>query len=425
MKTSFIKNIIVKNIYKIAKSIKSILFPLSLPSPEDLFPNTEKLYPIHPETVATPEVKQMHLARCLDAIHSDHYTVPPIHTVHLSKVIYAPRYGRIYTESGKPINTRINKAIHLYSFKSNKILDFITKANIDFTDTSHFVSRTEISQSKKIPGVCSTIMLIGRLENNQPGKGTLNHYHTLIDRVPRLYLLNQPAYENIDEIKLLYPIEPSTKERFFIERLAPKNVKISVVENLDSIYLIDKLIYPTLMSNQDCGYLPSAYVEYFRDKVLPKRESKKVNRIFISRSKAKKRKIINEDELFEALKPYGFKKYFLEDMPLESEIELFYDADYVVGSFGAGLTNIIFADQTKVLEIFPNHYAYTHYYYLSKSLKHTYGYYHGIEEKHSVATREEMTGNVDFQVDVRVNVSEVIERLLELENQHQLRCSLG
>lgn len=77
---------------------------------------------------------------------------------------------------------------------------------------------------------------------------------------------------------------------------------------------------------------------------------------------------------------------------------------------------MIFSRQMKVLEIFPNEFVWTHYYYLAKSLKHTYGYYHGIEEKPYVATREGQS--TENRGDFRVNVSEVVKHLLELEKQH-------
>ena len=54
-------------------------------------------------------------------------------------------------------------------------------------------------------------------------------------------------------------------------------------------------------------------------------------------------------------------------MSIAEQIELFYDADYVIGVHGAGLVNIIFSSQINVLEIFPTSYVIPHYFYLSKS----------------------------------------------------------
>ncbi|MFP5271826.1 glycosyltransferase family 61 protein [Coleofasciculus sp.] len=278
---------------------------------------------------------------------------------------------------------------------------------MNLTNFSNIKVASIVGKTEHVSGVC-TVM---RSEEERK----TNHYHTLVDAIPRLYLLNQPEYKKIDKIKLLLSSEPTTIERFFIKKLAPQNLKITVVENPEIFYLAEQLIFPSFLSSSDGGCLPSVYLEYFRDKVLPKRESKKANRIFISRANARWRYMINEAELFEALKPYGFKKYFLEDMSIEDEIELFYDADYVVGTFGAGLTNMIFSHKIKVLELFASEFSGLYYYYLAKSLGHTYGYCYGYNSLRSRVP----TFKVPIIKEFRVNVSEVVERLLELEKQHE------
>ncbi|MEQ8757975.1 MAG: glycosyltransferase family 61 protein [Coleofasciculus sp. G1-WW12-02] len=397
-----IKNIIAKNVYKITRFFLIPSYPL-----EKLFPNAEKLHPIKPETVPTPEFKQIENEglKFDKAIHKEDYSLPAIYTANLSEVIYYPRYDLIFTKSGKIIKETIST---LYYLNPYQILDLIKKVNIKFTNLFHFASKPE-----KISGTCSLIREYGRQKN---------HAHTLVDIIPKIYLLNQPEYQNIDEIKLLFSSEPTNTERFLIEKLAPQNIKLTVVENAERLYSIDKLIFSTKMTRSTRLYLPQEYIEYFRRKVLPKRESKKVNRIFISRSKARHRRMINEAELFEALKSYGFKKYFLEDMSVEDEIELFYDAEYVVGTFGAGQANIIFSRQIKVLEIFANEYFMPDLYYLAKSLGHTYRYYNGYCA--GLDSEKKLIGKDDMiwykrTADFRVNVSEVVECLLELEKQHQ------
>jgi hypothetical protein len=46
----------------------------------------------------------------------------------------------------------------------------------------------------------------------------------------------------------------------------------------------------------------------------------------------------------------------------------------VVGTHGAGLTNVLFSDAVKVIEIFPSWYVLPHYLYLCRSLGHPYDY---------------------------------------------------
>ncbi len=393
------KSIISENVYRITKSILLQSYAL-----DKLFPSVKKLHPIPPETVATPEFKQIENEGLVfnKAIHTDSYSLPDIYTAHLHEVIYYPKYDMIFTNSGKIIKETISTIYYLNPYQ---ILDLVQKINIKFT---HLFP--EMSKPEKLSGNYSIISQFGRQNN---------YYHTVTDIIPRLYLLNQTEYQNIDEIKLLFSREPTTLERFFIEKLAPKNIKITVVENPHRLYSVARLIFPTLMTSPARGYLPSEYLEYFREKVLPKRASKRVNRIFISRAKANRRRMINEDELFEALKPYGFKKYFLEDMSVETQIGLFYDADCVVGSHGAGLTNIIFSRSIKVLELFGDDFFRSHYYYMAKSLRHTYGYCPGTKKK---SMRKHITPSIRAE-DAKIDVPKVIERLIELEKRHkQISC---
>lgn len=200
-----------------------------------------------------------------------------------------------------------------------------------------------------------------------------NYYHCLIDNIPRIYHLTQKEYQYIDEIKVLISGQMNGVEKTFLEKLLPSNVKIKFLQS-DRLYRLEKCIYLNPLTKWSSGYLPEDYIKYFTERVCPSRERRKVNRIFISRSKAKKRHIRNEDELMKQLKEYGFKRYCLEDLSPEEQMELFYDAEYVVGMHGAGLSNLLFSSEAKVIEIFPGDNMTLHYYYLCKSLNHEYRY---------------------------------------------------
>ncbi|MBI3519561.1 MAG: glycosyltransferase family 61 protein [Bacteroidetes bacterium] len=66
------------------------------------------------------------------------------------------------------------------------------------------------------------------------------------------------------------------------------------------------------------------------------------NKIYISRSKARHMKIINESELEEILKPRGFVKVFLEDISFDEQVQLLNSASIVISSHGSGLANVLF-----------------------------------------------------------------------------------
>lgn len=77
-------------------------------------------------------------------------------------------------------------------------------------------------------------------------------------------------------------------------------------------------------------------------------------RLYISRAQVQRRRISNEADLVEALERHGFETIHPQMLPISKQIELFSEAEAVVGSFGSGLTNLIFSPPgTLVIELQP------------------------------------------------------------------------
>jgi hypothetical protein len=73
--------------------------------------------------------------------------------------------------------------------------------------------------------------------------------------------------------------------------------------------------------------------------------------VYISRDDADRRQVTNEAELMDALAPLGFERYLLAQMSTVETISLLMHADVIVGPHGAGLTDIVFADDATVIEL--------------------------------------------------------------------------
>ena len=65
-----------------------------------------------------------------------------------------------------------------------------------------------------------------------------------------------------------------------------------------------------------------------------------------------RRRITNEDEVSAFMESRGIVPIDMEGMPIVNQIQLFKQARLIVGSHGAGLTNLIFSDRTEVVELF-------------------------------------------------------------------------
>ncbi|MBK9125989.1 MAG: glycosyltransferase family 61 protein [Chloroflexi bacterium] len=74
-------------------------------------------------------------------------------------------------------------------------------------------------------------------------------------------------------------------------------------------------------------------------------------RLYISRGKARRRRIRNEDAVTALLAPLGFEAFTLEDLPVAEQVRLFAGAEAVVAPHGSGLTNLVFGQRIKVIEL--------------------------------------------------------------------------
>ena len=75
-------------------------------------------------------------------------------------------------------------------------------------------------------------------------------------------------------------------------------------------------------------------------------------RIYVTRRKAKYRKIGNEQEVVALLEKYGFSVIDFDDMTFWEQVAQMQAANYIVAIHGAGMANIVFANsKTKILEL--------------------------------------------------------------------------
>ncbi|MCC0179234.1 glycosyltransferase family 61 protein [Waterburya agarophytonicola K14] len=123
---------------------------------------------------------------------------------------------------------------------------------------------------------------------------------------------------------------------------------------------ITKLVVPSFRRSYDeiHGEISVSACQWLKQKMLgniSNLENKHISfssKVFVSRRKALGRRIANENEVMEALKPLGFTPYILEEMSYIEQVKLFAQAKVIIAPHGAGLTNLIFADNPIILELF-------------------------------------------------------------------------
>lgn len=201
-----------------------------------------------------------------------------------------------------------------------------------------------------------------------------NIYHWFIDCLPRLLSIQKiPLDEPIGLIvnKGIKPYQLETLQ-FFLEK--DKRLSLHFIGK-DEKWRIERFWLPSFISNHLSGYLPSDYMAYVKNTIregYQQQPGLHKRKLFISRRHALKRRISNEDVLSAFLVKNGFEIVFAEKLPYKEQVAFFAEADWVISGHGAGLTNLLFADNVKVVEIQPVDIVKSHYCLLSLACKHEY-----------------------------------------------------
>jgi hypothetical protein len=97
--------------------------------------------------------------------------------------------------------------------------------------------------------------------------------------------------------------------------------------------------------------------------------------VYLSRSKANRRRISNEPELVNMLSKFGFEIYYAEDLELSSLIQILSETKFLISNHGAGLCNILHLQPKQtILELKAENDNYWMYFSLSRILDHNYYY---------------------------------------------------
>ncbi|SDB18612.1 Protein of unknown function [Desulfonatronum thiosulfatophilum] len=198
-----------------------------------------------------------------------------------------------------------------------------------------------------------------------------NFFHWLTDALPRFEIIRKTSgLESIDKyvVNKGIPIIDETLTMLGI----PSDKLIYADKNLH--IQAKNLVVPSLPGLT--GNPPAWVIAFLRENFLNGLASvSKVPKLYISRSKAKRRKVINEDDLLKYLEKFGFTPVWLEDHNLSTQISLFSSAEHIVAPHGAGLTNLIWCNpNAKVLEIFSPSYVNVCFWAIANQVKLEYHY---------------------------------------------------
>ncbi|MDG6094983.1 glycosyltransferase family 61 protein [Acetobacter sp. AN02] len=182
-----------------------------------------------------------------------------------------------------------------------------------------------------------------------------NYYHFLAEAMNAACLCLDVFRRSSDEKVSIITGKMNKFMREYIYTLFHEVPDVEIIELDRNEYVTcDKLLYCSQIVGRSTAQ-PSLVAERvpFQRTLLEKFDLTDVELphrlIYISRQDTKARPILNEEALIEQMKNLGFEIFVATGKPLMEQVEIFREARLVVAGHGAGVSNMLFAQEGAVL----------------------------------------------------------------------------
>lgn len=186
-----------------------------------------------------------------------------------------------------------------------------------------------------------------------PGLGVLlstpndnNYFHCLFQIAPKIWFLKENGYD-LKNINLFFlEVSESKFQNEILEILEIDSNKIINLKKEKYIEVEQMLVTPTFTRPEPWICLK------LRNIFLSDEKSNNHERIYISRNKAKVRRILQEKKLIALLYKFGFKVISTDGLKITEQAKIFNNSKIVIAAHGAGLANLVFCEPgTEILEL--------------------------------------------------------------------------
>jgi hypothetical protein len=177
---------------------------------------------------------------------------------------------------------------------------------------------------------------------------SLGYFHWLTDALSRLYVVR----DRLDDLELILPWNYEAAD-FVSSSLKAFNVQPKFIGR-EEVLVCKRVIMPT--HTAPSGHYNEETIRGVRNLLLQHyRQAEGVStdgRVYVSRKRATKRRIANEEEVIDVLKEFGFQIVYAEDVTFDEQVEIYSRARFLLSNHGAGLTNMLFMPEgSSVLEL--------------------------------------------------------------------------
>lgn len=189
---------------------------------------------------------------------------------------------------------------------------------------------------------------------------TENYFHFIYDSLPHIHSYLHLKKSN-PKLKLLMSFPNSGKKDHY--EFVKDTLNLLGIDRDDIIILQSNTLYRRI-------YVSSSYTHGIDSNLPPRSEAYEILRsirssrasdlprkFYVSRRSwvhgdysnigtdyTSRRRLVNEDELVSSLRKLGLEEVFTENLSMNDKIELFKNADCVVGAIGGGMANSLFSD---------------------------------------------------------------------------------
>jgi hypothetical protein len=170
--------------------------------------------------------------------------------------------------------------------------------------------------------------------------GDDNYSHWLTRIMPRLAILDN--HPDLRKLPLLTRANLREYERDSLARIGYDESNIIAVERPSAVQL--STIHVPSFPRHNMENM-TASLMWFRKHMLaqqPPSDGAPPTRLFVSRKDAKRRRLVNESAIMDALSHFGIIEVVPSELTFAEQVDLFSRAELVVGPHGAGLTNLVF-----------------------------------------------------------------------------------
>lgn len=182
-----------------------------------------------------------------------------------------------------------------------------------------------------------------------------NYYHFNLEIISKLILIDKiPAYKDIpiimDEetyriLQLREELEKVNKQKRKIIRLSPNyGYRFKKLIHISELAILPFSIVSKFQFEYDDVYISDLAINLLREELVVKTE-KLFRKIYVSRGARGTRRMYNSFSVEDIFKSYGYEIVNPESISFEEQLKLFSEANTIAGVSGAGLTNIIFANE--------------------------------------------------------------------------------